>query len=211
MRDRLIANRYLDLVTGLEPTHRGPHVRVLRGAQGRCAVLLRGELPDAWCRRLSLGLSRAGISIVRGFARRVGDGGWVAELHVVAADDGQDPAGLDHLALALALVAPGPPPPIAIDSYHVDGSPESGAHVFLEVRGRDRVGFLGSLLERLAALALFPDQMSIETWEGQALDAFYLRPERPGGRLRSEDAARELSEMLDELRLGRAATESVAG
>ena len=39
--------------------------------------------------------------------------------------------------------------PITLDSYYVDGSPESGPYVFVEVRGPDRVGFLGSLLERL--------------------------------------------------------------
>jgi hypothetical protein len=205
MRDRLIANRYLDLVSGVEPAHRSPHVRVLRGAHGRCAVLLRGEFPDRWCSRLSLGLSRAGVGIIRGFARRVRDGGWVAEFQVLAESGGVDPGGLDHLALALEPVPPSAPPPITIDSYYVDGSPESGAHVFLEVRGRDRVGFLGSLLERLATMDLFPDQMSIETWEGLALDTFHLRPGRPGGRLRSEEAARELSEMLEELRLARLA------
>ena len=88
----------------------------------------------------------------------------------------------------------------------MDGSPESGPYVFLEVRGPDRVGFLGSLLERLRDIGLFPEQMSVETWAGQARDTFYLRSARPGARPRSEDAARELAALLEPLRAKAAAS-----
>jgi hypothetical protein len=138
--------------------------------------------------------------VVRGFARRIDGGGWVSEFHLLAQDGLSDPRHVDTLAIASAPAAPGPPVPITLDSYYVDGSPESGAYIFLEVRGPDGVGFLGSLLERLCAIGLFPEQMSVETWGGQARDTFYLRSGRSGARLRSEDAARDLAALLEPLR-----------
>jgi hypothetical protein len=170
-----------------------------RGA-GAFSLRLEGMFPDGWCGRLSLGLSQARLGIVRGFARRVDGGAWVSELHVVAQDGLSDPRAVDALALAMAEAAPGPPAPITLDSYYIDASPESGPYVFLEVRGPDRIGFLGSLLERVARVGLLPEQMSVETWAGQARDTFYLRPARAGARLRSEEVARELEGLLEPLR-----------
>ena len=199
MRDRLISSRFFELVCsdGAGPA---PRVRLHARGGGTYSLRLEGVFPDGWCGRLSLGLSLAGISVVRGFARRIGGGGWVSEFHLLSQDGVADPRTLDPLAFANAPAAPAPPVPIRLDSYYVDGSPESGPYVFLEVRGPDRVGFLGSLLERLRAVWLFPEQMSVETWAGQARDTFYLRPARPGGRLRSEEAARELVAVLEALR-----------
>lgn len=199
MRDRLIHSRFFELVTGdgAGPT---PRVRLQPRGAGSFSLRLEGAFPDGWCGRLSLGLSQARLGIVRGFARRVDGGGWVAELHLFAQDGLADPRSVDALALATAQAAPGPPAAITLDSYYIDASPESGPYVFLEVRGPDRVGFLGSLLERLARLGLFPEQMSVETWAGQARDTFYLRASRPGARLRSEEVARELETLLEPLR-----------
>jgi UTP:GlnB (protein PII) uridylyltransferase len=47
--------------------------------------------------------------------------------------------------------------------------------LFLEVRGEDRVGFLGSLLEGLTAVSLSVEEMRIETQGGIAFDTFQLR------------------------------------
>ena len=199
MRDRLIHSRFFELVCsdGAGPT---PRVRLQPRGGGSFSLRLEGAFPDGWCGRLSLGLSQARLSIVRGFARRVDGAGWVSELHVIAQDGLADPRHLDALGLAMAEAAPAPPAPITLDSYYIDASPESGPYVFLEVRGPDRVGFLGSLLERLGRVGLVPEQMSVETWAGQARDTFYLRPVRGGARVRSEEAARELENLLEPLR-----------
>ena len=199
MRDRLIHSRFFELV-GSDGAGPAPRVRILPRGGGTYSLRVEGTFPDGWCGRLSLGLSQARISVMRGFARRIDGGGWVAEFHLIAQDGLADPRTVDLLALANAPAAMGPPVPITLDSYYVDGSPESGPYVFLEVRGPDRVGFLGSLLERLRDVRLFPEQMSVETWAGQARDTFYLRPARPGARLRSEETARELAVMLESLR-----------
>lgn len=199
MRDRLISSRFFELVCsdGAGPT---PRVRVQARGGGTYSLRLEGAFPDGWCGRLSLGLSRASLSVIRGFARRIDGGGWVSEFHLFSQDGLADPRTLDPLAFANAPAAPGPPVPITLDSYYVDGSPESGPYVFVEVRGPDRVGFLGSLLERLRDIWLFPEQMSVETWGGQARDTFYLRSARPGARLRSEESAREVAAVLESLR-----------
>jgi hypothetical protein len=199
VRDRLIHSRFFELVCsdGAGPT---PRVRVEARGSGLYTLRIEGAFPDGWCGQLSIGLSRASLSVVRGFARRIDGGGWVSEFHLLSQDGFSDPRTLDALAIAGAPAAPGPPAPITLDSYYVDGSPESGPYVFLEVRGPDRMGFLGSLLERLRSIWLFPEQMSVETWAGQARDTFYLRSARPGARLRSEDAARELAVLLEPLR-----------
>jgi hypothetical protein len=199
VRDRLISSRFFELVCsdGAGPA---PRVRVQARGVGTYSLRLEGAFPDGWCGRLSLGLSRASLSVIRGFARRIDGGGWVAEFHLFSQDGLADPRTLDPLAFATAPAAPGPPVPITLDSYYVDGSPESGPYVFVEVRGPDRVGFLGSLLERLRDIWLFPEQMSVETWAGQARDTFYLRSARPGAGLRSEESAREVAAVLESLR-----------
>ena len=194
MRDRLIHSRFFD-VSG--PSGAGSSVSWLAG--GMRAVKLAGNLPPGWCGNLMTSLSRAGISVVRGFAKRLSDQSWIAEFQIQAAGAGAEWSEVDYLAMARSRPAPGPPADIALDSYYVDASPESGQYLFLEVHGHDRVGFLASLLDRLARLSLLPEQISLETWEGRALDCFHLKA--AGGGPPQASTARELATMLDALSL----------
>jgi hypothetical protein len=195
LRDRLIHSRFFD-VAG--PNRAGSSVTSLAG--GMHAVKLSGELPRGWCGNLTAALSRRHIGIVRGFAKRIVDHRWIAELQI------QSPAGIgpqltdtDCLALAWSAPAPEPPADIAIDSYYVDSSPESGPYLFLEVNGYDRLGFLASLLDRLGSLSLLPEQISVETWDGRALDCFHLKTAAGGPP--SPETARALAAMLESLRV----------
>ena len=194
MRDRLIHSRFFDLAG---PSGAGSSVTSWGG--GMQAVKLSGELPPGWSGNLTAALSRRRISIVRGFARRIVDHRWIAELQVQPVDGGVALTDSDCLSLAWAPPAPEPPADIALDSYYVDSSPESGQYLFLEVHGYDRIGFLASLLGRLAGLSLLPEQISLETWEGRALDCFHLKA-ASGGPPRPE-TARALAGMLESLRL----------
>jgi len=193
LRDRLIHSRFFDLAA---PDAAG--TSVISWAGGLQAVKLSGELPPGWCGNLAVALSHRKISIVRGFARRVVDHRWIAELHVLPSEPRAGLSEAEYLSLAWSPPAPEPPAEIALDSYYVDSSPESGQYLFLEVHGYDRVGFLASLLGRLAALALRPEQISLETWDGRALDAFHLK-DAAGGPPKPE-TARALSQALDALR-----------
>ena len=196
MRDRLIHSRFFDVAA---PNAAGSSV--VSWAGGLQAVKLSGELPPGWCGNLAAALAHRKISIVRGFARRIVDHRWIAELHVLASEPRGGLSEAEYLSLAWSAPAPEPPAEIALDSYYVDCSPESGQYLFLEVHGYDRVGFLASILGRLAALALRPEQISLETWDGRALDAFHLK-DAAGGPPKAE-TARALSQVLEALRQDR--------
>lgn len=194
MRDRLIHSRFFDVAA---PNAAGSSV--ISWAGGLQAVKLSGELPPGWCGNLTAALAHRNISIVRGFAKRIVDQRWIAEFQVQPGKEATLLGDTEYLSLAWSPPAPEPPADIALDSYYVDNSPESGQYLFLEVHGYDRIGFLASLLGRLAELSLLPEQISLETWEGRALDCFHLKA-ASGGPPRPE-TARALSAMLEALRL----------
>ena len=184
-------------------THFGPQPSAerMRGAEltpwMRELLHLRlwGRFPAGWAGALSLGLSERRIAIVRGFARRVLQGHWIAELELRPLAGAADPRGTDFVELALAAPDPGPRAPLALHSHFVDRSPDHGGMLFLEVRGEDRVGFLGSLLEGLAAVSLSAEEMRIETQGEIAFDRFQLRGVT--GQLPSEATRLALSQWLD--------------
>jgi UTP:GlnB (protein PII) uridylyltransferase len=89
------------------------------------------------------------------------------------------------------------PLPIVVESYSIDRDAERGVLV-VELRGLDRVGFLGSLLERLSGLLLFPVEMQIEPAGASVVDRFSLQA--LGGGEPSLLAERSLAALLDQLR-----------
>ena len=179
----------------LEQTQTGFALRSCGGES--FTVRLWGRFPAGWCGSLSVGLSRLGIDIVRGFARRVSQGVWAAEFEIRTTPGGTRVSEIDYVELAETPASFHDTPPIELDSYFLDGSPEAGGALYLEVRGHDRMGFLGSLLERLAGLSLFPEEMTVETRGQRANDSFYLRAAE--GRVPSEAARRALRDLLEVL------------
>jgi hypothetical protein len=157
------------------------------------SVRVWGRLHPQWAHRLAVGLSRLGISILSGFARRDGDGSWAAEFLVAPTPGAADPMSVDYLLLTREA----PPldlPPVALDDYSLDGAPERGGVLDLEVRGPDRIGFLGSLLRTLNDLSLVPHEMAIVTREGEARDRFALRSLQ--GQVPSDATRRALDAVL---------------
>ena len=81
-----------------------------------------------------------------------------------------------------------------LSHYALDGGPDVGPGLYLEVRGPDRLGFLGSLLRSLARLALSPREMLITTREGEAFDRFFLKT--LSGAVPSDEVRRMLESRL---------------
>ena len=160
-------------------------------------VSLEGSFPTGWAGSLSLGLARAHVGIVGGLARKNAPRRWTAAFVVRPETEAADPERVPYLTLARRRPPIGTAVPIVLDDFDVETDGPSGA-LLLEVRGRDRTGFLGSLLDRLAGLALFPEDMTIETEGEIAHDRFALKA--LGGTSPSVEAREALVTLLGDLK-----------
>ena len=187
-----------DSLVLLSPSETGtPGYRVLPTTRALYSVRLWGPLDSLWADRFTLGVSALGLSILNGFARQDGAGAWGAEFLLTPTEGAADPAAVDYLALTRAEPESREDGPLVLDDYAVDGSPERGAALYLEVRGPDRLGFLGCLLRTLARLDLVPEQMTIGTRHGQAYDRFLLKT--ADGQVPSDETRQVLAAALDRL------------
>ena len=162
---------WFELLPGSEPTSVG--CRVTANTHNLFSVRLWGPLHPLWADRFTRGLANVGVSILNGVARLQPSGSWSAEFLVSPVPGGANPETIDYVS----LTQPPPPPlapPLVLDGYDVDGSPEHGGFVYLEVRGPDRVGFLGTLLRILSEQGLVPREMWVATRYGEACDRFLL-------------------------------------
>lgn len=184
----------------MAPTHPAApdeRVEVTRGKGGTFRVQLEGSFPTGWAGSLSLALARAHIAIVSGVARKTGPRRWTVAIVVRPQSERAHPERVDYLALAHRRSPLDTAVPIDVTSFAVVADDKTGA-LLVEVKGPDRIGFLGSLLDRLAGLALFPEDMTIETQDDLALDRFALKA--PGGHTPSAEAHQALMALLEDLR-----------
>jgi hypothetical protein len=187
----------LDHHSGLLPFAPGdaPGFAVTHLTQAHWSVRIWGTLGALWADALSLGLSDAGISILRGFARQDRAGRWIADFVLSPGPSSPAPSSLDFLALASRLPAADDGQPIVLTHYALDGGPDVGPSLYLEVRGPDRVGFLGSLLHALVRHDLSPCEMLISTRDGEAFDRFFLKT--TSGAVPSQEVRQRLEATLD--------------
>jgi hypothetical protein len=151
-----------------------PGFEVRRAGDCLCNLQLWGRLRPSWSGTLAEGLADAGLSLVSGFARKIGPMRWLAEFELDCKEAKQDPLGLDYLELSARTQASGGRRPIVLHSYTVASSEKHAGSLYLEIGGSDRVGFLGSLLTGFAFLSLFPEEMKIATHAGTVHDRFFL-------------------------------------
>jgi hypothetical protein len=174
-------------------SRRDPRFELRSLDTGTYALGLRGRLSPGWCGQLSHGLARAHVDILWGNARKR-DGGWEAEFCLKPTDGSVDLAAIDYLRLLRSRATSEEDVPIRLLEHQIHSLPGALA---LKVRGADCMGFLASLLRRLAFLSLFPEEMRIETFEGEAVDRFRLKS--LAGRAPSDASLRALVRMLADL------------
>jgi len=170
----------------------GVTVRLEAGPDGCSRLHLEGRLSPGWAGRLALGLSRAQVAILRGYACRANREGWSAYFDLRGLEGAPNLRTIDYRGLALHGEPGAVPLAIALEKYTL--VPMIGGGVQLWVYGRDRLGFLGSLLERLAGLLLLPEEMHIETRGRVVEDRFHLRA--AAGRPVSPESLRSLETLL---------------
>jgi len=176
-----------------------PGYALTRNTASHWSVRLWGHLGPLWADGFSLGLSQARISILRGYARQDAMGRWIADFLIAPEEGAADPGTHDYLALAFGTHRRDDAAPVVLSHYALDGSPDLGSVLYLEVRGPDRIGFLGSLLRTLARLALAPREMMISTRDGEAVDRFFLQT--VSGQVPPDAARRSLAETLESARM----------
>jgi hypothetical protein len=186
------------LFPGAEPGSSG--YRVVANTRSLYSVRLWGPLHILWADRLTRGLSNAGLSILNGFARQEASGSWGAEFLVTPLAGAPDPETIDYISLTHEPPAP-QASPLLLDGFDLDGSPERGGFLYLEVRGPDRVGFLGSLLLAVSELGLVPREMWVATRFGEACDRFLLNSW--DGRSPTDEERQALEAVLDGHRVRR--------
>ena len=151
-----------------------PSFVVRRGAGGRFELSIAGRFYPAWSGNLAQGLAQHGIGIVRGFARKVEALRWQGCFELAPAPGGDSPLAINYLELASRSGGPRLRAPIQLYRHQMCASAAHGGSIEVSLEGADQVGFRGSLLQRFASLALFPEQMSIETSGGLVRDVFWL-------------------------------------
>jgi hypothetical protein len=167
--------------------------------QSACSyrLTLWGPLSETWTAALGVGLAEAGIRVVRGLARRVESVAWLGEFELEALDDSDEPVLLDYLALTRAPLDELASPLISIAGHHSSLTAKYGGSLYLEVRARDRLGFLGGLLAPIAQLGLAPEELEIDTLGAPVLDRFFLK--QRSGASPSAEQRRALCGLLETL------------
>lgn len=172
-----------------------PGFLVTHHTKAHWTVRLWGYLGPLWADAFSLGVSNARINIQRGFARQDRAGRWMADFLLEPGPYAPDVASLDFLAFAFGAHAAGDGAPVVLSHFALDGGPDLGPALYLEVRGADRMGFLGSLLRSLARLGLSPWEMRIMTREHEVFDRFLLKT--VSGGVPSDEMRRALEAQLE--------------
>ncbi len=144
-----------------------PGFELRRLGMGRFRLRLWGGLAPGAVASLADALADAGIRLVRGFARRSATLRAMAEFELEQSGDARDPLGLD----VLAIVARDPPAHVgrlpALEVERLALSPKHGGSIELELAAPDGLRVLGSLLTSIAALALFPEELHLDTRESR--------------------------------------------
>ncbi len=174
-----------------------PGFEIRRAGARDFTLQIWGPLEDPWAAALGVGLFEAGMRVVRGYGRRLDGPVWLGEFELEALDDSEDPVRIDYLALAREPVELLAPPLVTLSRFHRSLTSKHGGSLFLEVRARDRLGFLGGLLAPIARLGLVPEEFHIDTLGLPVLDRFFLKQQ--DGAAPGRDARRRLKGLLDQL------------
>lgn len=169
-----------------------PWAHLEAAPEGASRLRLGGRFLQGWVGSLALGLSRSHVTVVRGCACCMSRGKWTAFFDIRALTGAPDLRSIDYPALAGRPQESAAPVPIRLEKIAL--GPVIGGALQLGVRGDDCVGFLGSLLDRMARLSLFPEELHVETHAAVAEDRFRVRTLT--GAAPSEDLRRALESVL---------------
>lgn len=159
---------------------------------------MSGFLSPGWSGRLAAGLAQHRVGIVRGSAEKVNASSWTSTFELKTAPFAQNPQGIDYLALAgTELPNHREVTKITLLDFTMEPATKHEGSLYIEVRGVDRLGFLGDLLDYFSMRCLFPVKMTIDTLNDAAVDRFWLRG--VGGSVPSDSITDSIRQNLEQL------------
>jgi hypothetical protein len=167
------------------------------GNRNSFGLVMKGFLMPGWAGRLTANLAQQRIGISSGEAEKVTMSAWHASFELKAAPFAKDPLSLDYAALASAESSNDQSAAIALLDFRMEPCSRHEGSLFLELKGMDRLGFLGDLLDYFSMRCLFPVKMTIETVGETAVDRFWLKG--VGGSRPSDSIAEAVQENLTRL------------
>jgi hypothetical protein len=176
----------------------GFEIKAIASKPNSYELVIKGFLAPGWTGRLTAGLAQQRIGIVRGEAEKVTASAWHSRFELKSASFARDPLTIDYIALAATeLPYDRNSGKIALLDFAMEPCSKHDGSLYLKIRGVDRLGFLGDLLDYFSMRCLFPVKMTVETVADTALDRFWLRG--VGGSQPSESIAEAIKENLDRL------------
>jgi hypothetical protein len=186
----------VEAVTAL--TTGGFEIEAIPGRLQGYKLAMKGFLAPGWTGRLTAGLASHRLSIVSGRAEKVTATAWDSSFELKAAAFSKDPLKIDFVALAAAeLPYERTTGKIALLDFVMEPCSRHDGSLYLEIRGVDRLGFLGDLLDYFSMRCLFPVKMTIDTVGDTAVDRFWLRG--VGGSKPSDSIACAVKDNLEKL------------
>lgn len=160
---------------GGEAVNASPGCEINLKSNGYYELKISGRFSPDWIVNLTTGISRNRISIISGNARKVNNI-WQAVFLLEKILSATDPKKVDYLAIARENPDRSMQAAISIDKYILDDDPKhNDGALYLEVKAKDQLGFLGGLLNFLSFYSLFPESVVIETVKGMISDRFWIR------------------------------------
>lgn len=159
---------------------------------------ISGFLAPGWTARLTAGLAQHRIAIERCEAEKTTVSNWLATFELKAAPFAKDALTVDYLALASTeLPADRKVSRIELIDFLMEPAKMHDGSLYIQLKGVDRLGFLGDLLDYFSMRCLFPVKMSIETAAEKAIDRFWLKG--VGGSVPSSSITDSIRENLTQL------------
>jgi hypothetical protein len=168
-----------------------PHVTVEHHGPEEATLHLDGVFMPGFVGSLAAGLAERGVSIARGFAEANVFGEWEAELDLMGTRDRAWPTPTELVRYADRDVRDCSTTRVELSSGSASRVPDHGGSLLVIVEGEDQLGFLASVLNRLAQVALYPVEIAVSTTAGRAADRFWLRA--PGHREPRPEALQAVS------------------
>ena len=143
---------------------------------GASILTLHGDLKPGWLGRLSSHLSYNMISMTSGSARKSGSLCWDASFEIdVKYSDRDKLKEFDPLCAVMAANDLTILPTLKISDFQVERSTRHGGSVYVEICGKDCIGFLYRVLRVFSFYSLFPIELEISTSGALANDRFWLK------------------------------------